>query len=510
MATFRVHEDLEKENRMHAHAPAGGKKAIVPLGTSNSNVVLAGKNQVMQHGGTFQQQRTMFSVLNNIPQGKAGTIGEKAVKDAKGKLQPQRVAGSVLMPNVGKRDENDVGQKQAGLQEKIIPKTMAVTSEMIRTFEVYDESKENLTHLDIKKEEIRHEKRGPLQEIKQIDLLETPMSLGESFSPMSVDKSGMITVDDVPRNDRERFYEVEEYQSDILAYLKEAERRNRPKPGYMQKQTDITHSMRTILVDWLVEVSEEYKLQDETLALAISYIDRFLSFMSVVRAKLQLVGTTALFIAAKYEEIYPPEVGEFVYITDETYSKTQVLRMEQLILKVLSFDLSVPTSLVFTNMYCVMNDLPEKVKYLTLYICELSLLNADPYLTYVQSEIAAGALALARRALDLPMWSKMLENNIGYQLPALKNIILDLSKTHAEAASMQQQAIQEKYKSNTYHEVAFIPAAVLNEETFDRICNLLSSSSAATTSPLPLSVLSPNKQAKDVATGQTNASILFV
>lgn len=126
------------------------------------------------------------------------------------------------------------------------------------------------------------------------------MSVGENFSPMSIDKSTSIIVEEgpIPRNDRERFFEVEEYQEDILLYLKEAEKRNRPKPGYMLKQTDITHSMRTILVDWLVEVSEEYKLQGETLALAVSYIDRFLSFMSVVRAKLQLVGTAAMFIAA--------------------------------------------------------------------------------------------------------------------------------------------------------------------------------------------------------------------
>lgn len=56
--------------------------------------------------------------------------------------------------------------------------------------------------------------------------------------------------------------------------------------------------MRAILVDWLVEVSEEYRLQSETLCLAVNYIDRFLSFMSVVRAKLQLVGTAAMFIAS--------------------------------------------------------------------------------------------------------------------------------------------------------------------------------------------------------------------
>ena len=66
----------------------------------------------------------------------------------------------------------------------------------------------------------------------------------------------------------------------------------------MTKQPDITFNMRAILVDWLVEVGEEYKLHNETLYLAVNYIDRFLSFMSVQRAKLQLVGTACMFIAA--------------------------------------------------------------------------------------------------------------------------------------------------------------------------------------------------------------------
>lgn len=74
--------------------------------------------------------------------------------------------------------------------------------------------------------------------------------------------------------------------------------RNRPKPGYMKKQQDITNSMRSILVDWLVEVSEEYKLHRETLFLAVNYIDRFLSQMSVQRSKLQLVGAASMFLAS--------------------------------------------------------------------------------------------------------------------------------------------------------------------------------------------------------------------
>ena len=151
----------------------------------------------------------------------------------------------------------------------------------------------------------------------------------------------------------------------------------------MTKQPDISHSMRSILVDWLVEVAEEYKLHTETLYLAVSYIDRFLSYMSVQRSKLQLVGTACMFIAAKYEEIYPPDVSEFVYITDDTYNKRQVLRMEHLVLKVLGFDLSGPSANVFLSQMSELSKTDEKTKHLAMVSCpsvELTPSN-PPYLS---------------------------------------------------------------------------------------------------------------------------------
>lgn len=68
----------------------------------------------------------------------------------------------------------------------------------------------------------------------------------------------------------------------------------------------------------------------------------------------------------KYEEIYPPDVSEFVYITDDTYTKKQVLKMEQLILKVLGFDVSNPTTIIFLTHICVYSNVPLKVMYLAM------------------------------------------------------------------------------------------------------------------------------------------------
>ena len=68
---------------------------------------------------------------------------------------------------------------------------------------------------------------------------------------------------------------------------------------------------------------------------------------TVTRSKLQLVGVAAMLVAAKYEEIYAPEVKDFVYITDRAYTEKEILKMEIKILSVLNFDLGRPLPLHF-------------------------------------------------------------------------------------------------------------------------------------------------------------------
>ncbi len=87
--------------------------------------------------------------------------------------------------------------------------------------------------------------------------------------------------------------------------------------------------MRAILIDWLVEVHLKFKLVPESLYLTVNLIDRYLEREQVNRQKLQLAGVTAMLIACKYEEIYPPIVRDFVYITDNAYTKEEILAMER-------------------------------------------------------------------------------------------------------------------------------------------------------------------------------------
>uniref|UniRef100_A0A1B6DRU9 Uncharacterized protein n=1 Tax=Clastoptera arizonana TaxID=38151 RepID=A0A1B6DRU9_9HEMI len=285
------------------------------------------------------------------------------------------------------------------------------------------------------------------------DVVEKMNTSHDSFiyedMPMSVDKS-ICETSLIKRSPNAAFL-LKEYIDDIFAYLLESEDRNRPKANYMRRQPDVTYSMRTILIDWLVEVAMEYKLLNETLHIAVYIIDRFLSIMSVVRSKLQLLGTTAMFIASKYEEIYPPDVNEFVYITDETYTKKKVLRMENLILKVLMFDISVPTSLSFIEIISFNCNQSDKIKYLATFLCDLTLLEGDPYLAYLPSLIACSTIAVARFCLnEVEPWSPELAKMSGYTLQHLSPVISFLNDTHAKSRSISHQTIQDKYKSEEF------------------------------------------------------------
>jgi len=260
--------------------------------------------------------------------------------------------------------------------------------------------------------------------------------------------------EDVLQSRNDDIFDVPEYAADIYEYLREAEQCHRPRVSYMTKQTDITASMRWILVDWLVEVAEEYSLHSETLYLAVSYIDRFLSHMSVKRDKLQLVGTTAMFIAAKYEEIYPPDVGQFAYITDNTYKVTQILRMEHLILKVLSFDMAVPTAHMFCNKFARLCKANEETNNLALFITELSMLDSDPFLRFVPSMIASSAMALANHTKGRPAWPQNMVDFTGYSLKDLVECYVNLNRAFSRVHEPAQHAIRDKYKASKWSNVS--------------------------------------------------------
>jgi hypothetical protein len=114
---------------------------------------------------------------------------------------------------------------------------------------------------------------------------------------------------------------VVEYTGNILLHYLETEVMNQPRSKYMQKQPHINERMRSILIDWIIEVHFQFKLKVESLFLTVNLIDRYLEKCSVTKETLQLVGVSAMLIACKYEEIWPPLIKDYIHISDNAYSK---------------------------------------------------------------------------------------------------------------------------------------------------------------------------------------------
>lgn len=128
-------------------------------------------------------------------------------------------------------------------------------------------------------------------------------------------------------------------------------------PKMLELHKGLHLRMRAILLDWLIEVCEVYKLHRDTYYLAVDYLDRYLSNVdgTVQKNHLQLIGVTCLFIAAKVEEIYPPKISEFAYITDGACSEEDILRQELGILATLQWKMNPTTVSAWISLYMQIN-----------------------------------------------------------------------------------------------------------------------------------------------------------
>jgi len=130
-----------------------------------------------------------------------------------------------------------------------------------------------------------------------------------------------------------------EYDEELCTWMLDRETKMRPNTTYMKWHPSLNEKMRSILLDWLMEVCREFEMQRETFHLTVNIVDRFLSCVSEVhKNRLQLVGVAALFVASKVEEVYPPKANEFALITDGAFSIMEIYKMERLVLRKMDWD----------------------------------------------------------------------------------------------------------------------------------------------------------------------------
>lgn len=265
---------------------------------------------------------------------------------------------------------------------------------------------------------------------------------------------------DIDEDDSDNTQLCAEYVKDIYHYLHQVERKFRVLPTFLDNKL-VTSKMRSILIDWLIQVHLKFHLLNETLYLCVQIIDAYLEAVVVTKMQLQLVGVAAMFVACKYEEMYVPAIEDFVYMTDNTYTKTEIRQMEISILKTMNYMFSKPLPLHFLRRFSKAGKADPKQHTLAKFFMELSLHDAE-FSSYDPSYLAACSLCLSFKLLEGPTWSRQLEFYTTYKTSKLISGMQKLAKVVFKA---HENDYKYRAASNKYAASKFLRISMLSELT---------------------------------------------
>nr|AAI58317.1 Unknown (protein for MGC:185460) [Xenopus tropicalis] len=285
--------------------------------------------------------------------------------------------------------------------------------------------------------------------------METSVCVIEEIPPAF--SSALIPIKDVDAEDSDNPMLCSDYVKDIYCYLRNMEVKQAIRPRYLDGQ-EINGNMRAILVDWLVQVHLRFKLLQETMSMTIAILDRFLQENPVPKKLLQLAGVSAMFIACKYEEIYCPSIGDFAFVTDHTYTKSQIRNMEMQILRVLKFDIGRPLPLHFLRRASKIGEVDSVHHTLAKYLIELVMTDYD--MVHVPpSQLAAAAFCLAMKILNSGEWTPVLEHYMAYKesslMPVMQHIAKNIVKVNGGHTKFL--SVKSKYSSSRQMKVSCLP-----------------------------------------------------
>ncbi|XP_074296211.1 putative cyclin-B3-1 isoform X3 [Silene latifolia] len=245
----------------------------------------------------------------------------------------------------------------------------------------------------------------------------------------------------------------------LHGFRKSVQTQSKSLENYMI-QADITPQMRSILINWLVEVHYKFDLMAETLYLAVALLDRYLSVVSITKRELQLVGLTSLLLASKYEDFWHPGVKDLISISAESYTRKQFLEMEKDILKKLKFRMNLPTPYVFMLRFLKASQSEKKLEHLAFYLIELCLIDYE-VLKFRPSLLCASAVYVARCTLNKsPAWTPLLEKHAHYSKIQIRECAQKILSIHKDASSCLLKVTYDKYKRPEFNGVTSIKPLV--------------------------------------------------
>jgi len=279
---------------------------------------------------------------------------------------------------------------------------------------------------------------------------------------------------DIDEEDKNEPMFCVDYVMEVYDNLREREKEVAIDPDYLKTvqkpENGITPRARSTLINWMMEVCVEFKVTSETLYLSVGLVDRYLSKCVVTRDILQLVGITAMFIAAKFEELDPPPVDDFVYVSADSFSAEQIINLERKMLQAIRWNLTSPFSLYFLRRYSKASGCDTIQHVMGKYILEKALLSYD-MLKYPPSLQAAAAVYLARILLEMPgpSWPRTVQYYSSY----VENEVLPVAAALNSLLSVTDPKLNfvvQKYRSSKLDSVASLAAAHTREvgRTIDR------------------------------------------
>ncbi|KAM5582582.1 G2/mitotic-specific cyclin S13-7 [Rosa sericea] len=294
--------------------------------------------------------------------------------------------------------------------------------------------------------------QGSRKEVKTLTSILTARSKAMACGDTNKLKEQIVDFDAADVNDE---LAVVEYVDELYKFYKLEEEDCRVG-DYMDTQPDINSKMRSILIDWLIDVHRKFELMPETFYLTVNIIDRFLSRRMVTRRELQLVGISSMVIASKYEEVWAPQVNDFVCLSDYAYTGNQIRVMEKAILQKLEWYLTVPTPYVFLARYIKASISPDdEMKNMVYFLAELGVLDYQTTIRHSPSMIAAAAVYAAHCTLNkMPFWTETLKHHTGYSEEQLRECAKVLVGFHSKAGESDLKALFKKYTKPEYGAVA--------------------------------------------------------
>ncbi len=249
-----------------------------------------------------------------------------------------------------------------------------------------------------------------------------------------------------------------EYLNEIYTNLlfDEKNLKFKPKLGYMELQNDINEQMRAILIDWLIEVHYRFSLKNETLFQTVWIIDTYLSYKQITRAKLQLLGIASLLISCKFQEIYYPQLKEFIDITDGAYEKNELIEMENNILKILNFNIVSPTSNDYYNIISKAFNFDKKQFYLGKYFLESALIDYQ-MIKYSPSVIAVSCAYIVMKYFGISNYKILYTNDVVREecpQKAIKDTARAIYYLVKNLSQSSLKAVKDKYSLSQFLNVA--------------------------------------------------------